>query len=412
MTGSVATIAVDVKAPAPRPSGRGAPLVLELRSDLRWSPEDASVLDALIEQRPHVGVFVTTAWLSGFFAEPPAGFEPSILVLREGGVLKGMVPLATRRMPTHRRVTLLGGGIGSDRVDLLAARGYEATFSDMFLDWLATSFGRKGFVVELRDVPDDSPLWGAIRRASVEQRLPLAIVPREIHAAPYLALRERSVGASEGLMDGWGPVKSTTKHRRWLERRGELRIELVETADEAAVEFERLADWLGARWGSGASALDHPRAIRFHRHVLPRLLDERRLRMIRLRAGLRPIAAFYGLASPGGSPASAARASRTWWGYYLAGYDREWAGRIHLGQITLAAAIELALADRAAEFDFLKGAERVKYLWPVRERVTVDADVYSSNCGAQLTRARRAAREMVAALARSTCGLFSARSPR
>jgi hypothetical protein len=55
-----------------------------------------------------------------------------------------------------------------------------------------------------------------------------------------------------------------------------------------------------------------------------------------------------------------------WRGYYLAGYDRQWAGRIHLGQITLAAAIDLA-SQGAREFDFLKGADRVKYLWPVRE---------------------------------------------
>src|SRR5207244_3580982 len=121
---------------------------------------------------------------------------------------------------------------------------------------------------------------------------------------------------------------------------------------------------------------------RFHRHVLPRLLREGRLRMIRVLADMRPIAAFYGLSSAtpvttADRPAGPGR----WWGYYLGGYDRDWAGRIHLGQITLAAAIDLASRDGASEFDFLKGAERVKYLWPVRERVTVDADVYSGQAG-------------------------------
>ena len=46
--------------------------------------------------------------------------------------------------------------------------------------------------------------------------------------------------------------------------------------------------------------------------------------MIRLSIDMRTIAVFYGLAVG------------RWWGYYLAGYDRPWAGRIHLGQITLA----------------------------------------------------------------------------
>jgi CelD/BcsL family acetyltransferase involved in cellulose biosynthesis len=117
--------------------------------------------------------------------------------------------------------------------------------------------------------------------------------------------------------------------------------------------------------------------------------------MIRLSSDTRPIAVFYGLAVGG------------WRGYYLAGYDRAWAGRIHLGHITLATAIELAASEGAAEFDFLKGAERVKYLWPVRERATIDAEVYSARAGVQLDRAGRAAREAATALARSVRHLWS-----
>src|SRR6266545_1427384 len=90
-----------------------------------------------------------------------------------------------------------------------------------------------------------------------------------------------------------------------------------------------------------------------------------------------------------------------WWGYYLAGYDREWAGRIHLGRVALGAAIDLAAKEGAREFDFLNGPERVKYLWPVRERVTIDADVYSRDRGPRLMSAARAARIALGALARS-----------
>src|SRR6059036_3669702 len=47
-------------------SRREARLSLDLRRDLAWSPADAAALDALIRGRPQVGVFLTTAWLSGF----------------------------------------------------------------------------------------------------------------------------------------------------------------------------------------------------------------------------------------------------------------------------------------------------------------------------------------------------------
>jgi hypothetical protein len=118
--------------------------------------------------------------------------------------------------------------------------------------------------------------------------------------------------------------------------------------------------------------------------------------MIRISIDMRTVAVFYGMAVG------------TWWGYYLAGYDRAWAGRIHLGQIALASAIEMAAREGAREFDFLKGVEKVKYLWPVRERATIDADAYSGHWGSQLTRAAHAGRDVVAAVAKSASVLFPA----
>ena len=72
----------------------------------------------------------------------------------------------------------------------------------------------------------------------------------------------------------------------------------------------------------------------------------------------------------------------------------------------LSAAIDTAAAEGAAEFDFLKGAERVKYVWPVRERAALDADVFSETSGAQFVRARRATRDAAAAISKSARRLF------
>ena len=66
----------------------------------------------------------------------------------------------------------------------------------------------------------------------------------------------------------------------------------------------------------------------------------------------------------------------------------------------------MASKEGATEFDFLKGADRVKYLWPVHERATLDADVYSEQSGAQIKRAAWATREAAAALAKSARDLF------
>jgi CelD/BcsL family acetyltransferase involved in cellulose biosynthesis len=359
-------------------------------------PEDAAALDALIEGRPRLGVFLSKGWLSGFFAEPPAGFEPAVVLLRQAGVLRAIAPLAVRQTFTHVQIGLLGGGFGSDRIDLLTAKGFEALASDTFLRWLQEAFGRKAFVLDLRDVPSDSPLWGAVQRAGVEQTMRLALQPREIHTLPYLDLADARSAVVNGVPHPLN-ARSLNKHRRWLEGRcRRLRVELLDDPSQVADAFDSLVQFLHARWrnhGNG-SALDNPRTVRFHRRALPLLLAERRLRMIRISADTRAIAVFYGLASG------------KWWGYYLAGYDRDWAGRIRLGQITLATAIEVASREGATEFDFLKGADRVKYLWPVRERATLDADVYTGQSGAQLKRATRATREAAVAFAKSARNLI------
>lgn len=363
--------------------------------DLALDADDQAAFDAMVDGRPETGVFVSRAWLSGYFNEPAPGTDQGLLLLRDETALRGVAPLAICRTLTHACVRLIGGGLGSDRIDLLAQRGFEATCADACLNWLRDSFGPRGFVLELRDVCSSSALWGAIHRSAIGRDHALVMQPREIYTLPFLRLD------GEPQVPGGAPsaktVRSVEKHRRQLERRCRLDIRLLTDLAEVMDAFADLTRLSSARWRgtSESSVLDDPRIGRFHRHVLPELLAARRLRMIRMTADGRTIAVFYGIAAG------------KWWGYYLAGYDREWAGRIHLGQVNLAAAIDSAAAEGATEFDFLKGAEPVKYIWPVRERTAIDADVFSRSCGVQFTRATRATRDATAALTKSARALFS-----
>jgi CelD/BcsL family acetyltransferase involved in cellulose biosynthesis len=373
---------------APDPS---APVAIEVRHDLEISNDDVVAIDRMLAARPDVSVFLSRPWLSGFFSDPPSGVKPALVLVRLGHLLRGVAPVAIRRTRGCTHVSLLGGAFGSDRVDLVGTRGFETVASDAFIGWLAETFGRDGFLLELRDVPSTSALWGAIHRATDEGKLRGALQPRDVATLPYLDLKERP-SAVPSAAPATASARSLAKHRRWLENRCQLRIDLLDTRDEVMDAFGSLVSFLHARWRGGhdGSALDDPRTRRFHEAALPRLLTAGCLRMIRLTAdGERTIAVFYGMARG------------TWWGYYLCGYDREWAGRIRLGQLTLDAAIDLARREGAAEFDFLKGAHRNKYAWPVRERTTLDADLFSEAPGAQLTRAARAARDAVAAVGKA-----------
>jgi CelD/BcsL family acetyltransferase involved in cellulose biosynthesis len=378
--------------PATNASTASAELTIEIRSDLDLSPEDAHAYRLLVEQRPHVGVFVSRPWLAGFFAEPPDGFAPRLAIIREGRQLRGVVPLGMCREARRTRITLLGGGAGSDRVDMLAERGCEARCADALLAWLAASFGTGGYILELRDVPWDSALWGALHR--LDNGSDVALAPRDLNAGPYLNLREPLPRASGGIPD------SLMRHRRRLERRGRLRIDLLREPGEAIAAFDTLVRLLHERWHAqgSVSALDDPYRQRYHRRVIPLLLDAGYLRMARISVDLRPVAIGYGLMAGG------------WWGSYQVAYDREWAtSRLQLGRLALGFGVELATQEGALEFDFLKGAERIKYFWPVHDRITIDADVYSRNTAAQATRAARAAQDLAVALVNSARHLIARR---
>ena len=381
------TAAWSPGAPARQPAGQTPTLACEWSGTLDLSQEDAAVVELLIDQRPELGVFLSKAWLSGFFAEPPAGFAPSLLKFRDAGAFLGIVPLAIRSTFSHTRVMLLGGGAGSHRTDLLTCRGYEAACADAFISWLATSFARRGFILELRNVPGESPLWGAVDRARVERGVRLVAQPDEIHALPYLDLTEAFLAKAASLRES----HALQKHRRSLEQRGDFRVDLLDHEAEVLSTFDSLVRFLHLRWRGSRDepAVDHPRLLRFHRHVLPRLLAEGRLRMLRLSCDMRTVGVFYGLGTA------------QWWGCYFADYDREWAGPIPLGQILVASAIQVAAEQGVRRFDFLKGLDRVKPLWPVRDRVSLDARVYSPASGAQFTRALRATRQAASALVKS-----------
>jgi CelD/BcsL family acetyltransferase involved in cellulose biosynthesis len=377
------------QAPARQQDG---PITVELVRSCTLAPSDAAALVELVAQRPNVGLFLSRPWLTTYFTEPPGKFEPHLALFRQGTELRGIAPVG---IGDRSRLTLLGGGAASDRTDLLAARGFESRCADALFEWLNTSFGENGFVLELRDVPHDSAIWAAMHRLDGDRLVALA--PREVHAGPYLDLHEFRSESIGRLQSVASLSESLERHRRKLERGGHLRLEVLRETSEALAAFDTLVRFLHQRWlgHPDGSATDDPWKQRFHRRLIPLLLEDGYLRMVRVSIDLRTVAVLYCIVAG------------KWWGCYLVGYDRASAGKIHLGRVALSLGMTLGIQEGATEFDFLKGAEPVKYLWPVRERITIDADVFAGRASAQLTRAARAARDVGVGLAHSVRHLLT-----
>lgn len=152
-------------------------------------------------------------------------------------------------------------------------------------------------------------------------------------------------------------------------RRALARIAPVTTESATPETFDELLDALyvlhAARWQQRGlpGVLDDDVVQRFHREAARDLLNEGALRMHAIRLGERIVAVFYGFAHAGTVY------------YYLSGYDPE-LERLSIGTLIVAHAIEEAVREGAATFDFLRGAEEYKYAWGATDRVSARRQIF------------------------------------
>ena len=92
--------------------------------------------------------------------------------------------------------------------------------------------------------------------------------------------------------------------------------------------------------------------MEFSDETAPRFLEAGLLRLYGLRLDGQIIAAYYGFMHSSGGVRRAY--------FYLSGFDPAYA-KFSLGRLIVEHAIRSAIAERASEFDFLRGNEPYKY---------------------------------------------------
>jgi CelD/BcsL family acetyltransferase involved in cellulose biosynthesis len=151
--------------------------------------------------------------------------------------------------------------------------------------------------------------------------------------------------------------KKLRYYRRALERSGEVRVE-TPNADTLDDLLTALFDLHAARWRRRdlPGVLADDVSQQFHRQAARRMLDAGLLRLYAIRCNERIVAVFYGFGLNGIVY------------YYLSGYDPDFE-KLSIGTILVAHAVEQAILDGAAAFDFLRGAEEYKYAWGATDRM-------------------------------------------
>jgi CelD/BcsL family acetyltransferase involved in cellulose biosynthesis len=307
------------------------PALLALRTE--W--------DALWRRCPWSTPFQSPEWQIAWWRHLGGG-ELRIIALRHGERLVGLAPLFLYGpSDAPRRLALIGSGI-SDYDDVLlepehATSGMDAIFGQIAAwrtEWSSCAFP------ELRK---DSPLL----HARVPQTLRAHVAPSS--TCPVLPMAE-SFEALERDMGHTHRIKLRQCQRR-LERAGGATLELASDHDVHAL-LDALVQLNERRWRERTEhgVLDDARVRALHHDVAPELLARGCLRLFALRLGGSIIAVLY------------AFVWRERLYCYLSGLDP--ASRYYSpGVALLRAAIEYAIAQGIREVDFLRGAERYKYLW-------------------------------------------------
>jgi CelD/BcsL family acetyltransferase involved in cellulose biosynthesis len=255
----------------------------------------------------------------------------SVITLRDGDRLRALAPLYVIREEDESLGLLLGTGI-SDYLDVLGTVPPDLTKIDCQM-W------------DLQQLRADSPL--------LQMALPDGWTDNVEQQEPCVLLSIENAG------DELQNFLSThaRKKLRYYKRSLACTFE-----DANATNLDTLLDALfelhAARWQRrGMSGMLADDVIqRFHREAARAMLDAGALRMHAMRSADRIVAVFYGFAHQGTVS------------YYLSGYDPQ-LEKYSPGTVIVAHAIERAVREGAATFDFLRGAEEYKYAWGAKDRV-------------------------------------------
>jgi CelD/BcsL family acetyltransferase involved in cellulose biosynthesis len=350
----------------------------------------------LLHDSPADCVFLTWEWSYTWWRHLSRGGHLYIVTVRAGRRLIAIAPFFTHRdsvaaFGLWRTCALLGAGtVGSDYLDIIVRRGWEAEARRALAEQLTV----QGLMVQAPRVVPGRSQFLALGTDLESRGWHQAIVKHSV--CPCITLRNLTWRSYLGTL---GPSHRGNLRRRLRALRQAFAVEL-ESVDSEAQRREALDALIrlhNERWrGRGGSTAFHTEPLRrFHDELTRLLLDRRWLRLYVLRLDGAPAAVLYGF--------SYGRRFH----FYQSGFDERFA-RHSVGLVLMGLSIERAIGEHELEYDLLHGDEPYKQLWCPETRDVVDVELYPPRMSGWLYResvclsrhARRLARRFVAPVTR------------
>jgi CelD/BcsL family acetyltransferase involved in cellulose biosynthesis len=288
--------------------------------------------------------FVTPEWYRAAMATLHRGSRPAVVVVRDGGEVRGLLPMLGDRSGRGQRAARFPGTRYGDLYHPVAEPGDDDAIAVEAAPALAAHLGTRCHL-DLGRVDADATWWGALARAWPSR---MAAVPRPEEALPYIELNGSNwddylAGRSRQLRNQIG------RKMRGLRKSHDVRIRQSVAGEDVLADFWTLFRLHDARWRrrETASSVVDSGARDFH---LKFMLEAHRrgwLRLYLLEVDAVAVAGWYG-----------------WrvgdrFSYYQAGFDPAWS-RYSVGFLLLAETVREAIAEGAAEYDLLLGDEAFK----------------------------------------------------
>ncbi|MFH1331460.1 MAG: GNAT family N-acetyltransferase [Actinomycetota bacterium] len=340
-----------------RPAPAAVPFLEEIGDDdalAALAPE----WDHLLAGSAVASPFLTWAWVGAWRRTLGAGHSLAVVAARHpgDGSLLGLAPFAVedRRAPgglKYRALVFLGSGPAApDHLDLMVLRGWEGVVAAPL--WGAVLRRTRPDLADLDGLRAGGLLEALTLRRRADRRRFAETIP-----CPYLPLPSTWEEYEAGL--GRNLRQNLRRYARRLEEEapGPVTRRLVvrpEEVDPTLDDLARLHQQVRSARGQ-AGAFRSADLNAFHHLAARRFLEAGRLRLHRLDVGGTAVAVIYCVRQ--GDVVS----------FYTTGYDSAYA-RFGPGRALMAHAIGAAIAEGAAEFDFLRGDETYKDQWGTRLR--------------------------------------------
>ena len=303
---------------------------------------------------PTATVFQTYEWNAAWWKHFGSswGRRLRILTFRDAaGTLIGLAPLMTSfwYATALRRMSFLGTGT-SDYLDILAVPGYESSVAASFYAFLEHSGGWQ--IADFQQLRD-----GALLREYLpESGSRLHSFDAAGEPCPYLAL----AADWDMMLQSFGKKTRTNigYYDRALQKIYAVEAGAVTDESEIDAELTQLFDLHQRRWNQRwlPGVFGGKRVQAFHRDAARRLLKQGWLRLFSLRLDGVTQASLYCFA----------------YGdrfcYYQGGFEPTLA-RLSLGTVLTARALQAAISEKRAIFDFLRGDEPYKAKWTGASRI-------------------------------------------